>query len=407
MTARQFHRILSILVVAVTLYLGVTGSIIEMIDFKSIISHPSPFDANLMAMREDFTGPPNFRVLGTADRLAPALPSDTGLAPMLAATLQGAKATGHDTDLRYVELRMAGGKPVGQIRNGAQDLRFDAASAAALGTTPPVLDEDMPPASLRNTFKHLHRMTTFGDWALWINVVVGLSLMALIVTGIMIYWQVLKVRRRIGKPNPFWTAAGWWRSLHRSIAVVMALFLSVLVLSGFDLAFESLLFGYYNSTHVTRLPSGEVLPGAFAIDASSPLAPAALPGMLERTLEAYRQIDPSAPIRVVRLRHYGTMAQGVVVTGGEDARQLVFDTANGARVRLTEPGYPPTGLPFGWQAHQWAKSVHRGDFFGVSGQVMSLLSGLSMVYLSISGIVLYMSMWRKRRQSDRKAFFWK
>lgn len=159
--------------------------------------------------------------------------------------------------------------------------------------------------------------------------------------------------------------------MHRSIALVMALFLTVLVLTGFDLAFESLYFGYYNSHHIIRAA------------------------------------DPATAIRVVRQRDYGTMAQGVVITDGDRAQQLVFDVATGARVRLTEPGYPGTGFPFGWQAHQWAKSVHRGDFFGVMGQMVSLLSGLAMIYLSISGIVLYIAMWRKRAQSGRKTLFWK
>lgn len=407
MTSRQLHRILSILVVAVTLYLGVTGSLIELIDFKTITTHPAPFDPNLMALREDFAGPPNFRVLGTADHLAATLPRDEALAPMLESTLRGAAAAHEDGDLRYVELRMTGGHASGQIRNGEQEWRFDAATGRALGATPPVLDEDAPPLSWRNTFKHLHRMTTFGDWALWINVVVAIALLTLIVTGGMIYWQVWQVRRRIKRPNPFWKAGGWWRALHRSIALVMALFLTVLVLSGFDLAFESLYFGYYNAHHPTRLPNGQMVPGTFAIDASSRLAPAALPAMLRSTVQAYRSIEPTAPIRVVRLRDYGTMTQGVVITGGDVARQLAFDTATGARVSLTEPGYPGTGFPFGWQAHQWAKSVHRGDFFGVTGQMVSLLSGLAMIYLSISGIVLYVSMWRKRRQSGRIGLFWK
>jgi uncharacterized iron-regulated membrane protein len=407
MTNRQVHRVLSILVVLVTLYLGVTGSLIELVDFRTLVTHAAPLDPDRMAMREDFAGPPNFRVLGTADNLAATLPGDAQLAPMLAATLRGAQAAHATDDLRYVELRMAGNQPVGQIRNGTQELRFDAHTGAALGATPPVLDEDAPPVSTRNTFKHLHRMTTFGDWALWINVVVAIALIVLIVTGTVVYWQVYKVRRKIKKPNPFWKAGGTWRMLHRSIALGMTLFLTVLVLSGFDLAFESLWFGYYNAHHLTRQPDGRILPGTFAIDASSRLAPDALPRALDRTLEAWRATDPATPIRVIRLRNYGPMAQGVVITGGDSASQVVFDTATGARASLTEPGYPETGFPFGWQAHQWAKSVHRGDCFGLPGRMVSLLAGLAMTYLSVSGIVLYVTMWRKRAGSGRTALFWK
>jgi uncharacterized iron-regulated membrane protein len=108
----------------------------------------------------------------------------------------------------------------------------------------------------------------------------------------------------------------------------------------------------------------------------------------------------------VRLRYYGGMSQGVVVSGGPAARQLVFNTATARGVSLTEPGYPPTGFPFGWQAHQIAKSVHRGDFFGLTGRIIDLLAGLSMIYLSVSGIVMYWNMWTRRRAQGRKAFIW-
>jgi hypothetical protein len=77
--------------------------------------------------------------------------------------------------------------------------------------------------------------------------------------------------------------------------------------------------------------------------------------MLQTTLRAYQTGLPAVPPRVIRLRNYGGMPQGVIVTGEQEARQLVFNAATGRRATETEPGYPTSGFPFGWQAHQWAK----------------------------------------------------
>jgi uncharacterized iron-regulated membrane protein len=129
--------------------------------------------------------------------------------------------------------------------------------------------------------------------------------------------------------------------------------------------------------------------------------------MLRTTLSAFRSSLADQPLKVLRLRVYGGMAQGVVIVGsGDDTQQVVFNAATGHRASLTEPGYPPTGFPFGWQAHQVAKQVHRGSYIGLSGRWMDLFGGLSMVYLSLSGVVMYVEMWNRRRRSGRRALLW-
>jgi uncharacterized iron-regulated membrane protein len=406
MQMRTVHRLISIFVVVFTLYLGVTGTLIETVDFKTLITNPTAFDPDLMAMREDFAGPPNFRVLGTADNVAATLPAEANLSGMLNRVVESARAQLGSEPLKFVELRMADGHPVGQVQTGKDIFRYDAATGAALGASPKEMNEDQPPAATRNVIKHLHRMTTFGDWALWINIVVAIALSTLIVTGFWIYWKVYAGRQKLGRQNPFWMAGGIWRALHRSISIVCIIFLTIITLSGSWLAVESLCFGLYNQKHNTFTPGGVAPPDTIMFDASKPLTNAELPGMLSTTLAAYHKAMPGHQIRVVRLRYYGTMSQGVVISDGEAAQQLAFDTSSGRRVSLTEPGYPKTGFPFGWQAHQYAKSIHRGDFFGLTGRIMSLLAGLAMVYLSISGVIMYYDMWKKRSKAGRKEWFW-
>jgi uncharacterized iron-regulated membrane protein len=112
-----------------------------------------------------------------------------------------------------------------------------------------------------------------------------------------------------------------------------------------------------------------------------------------------QRFSPDTPMKVVRLREYAGMPQGVVVTGGtRESTQLVFNAQTGRPVSETEPGYPPVGFPFGWQAHQWGKAIHRGSVIGLPGRFMDLFAGLSLLFLSISGIVMYVDYWKKTRK---------
>ncbi len=395
---RAVHRIVTATVVFFTLYLGCTGTLIQLIDLRTIFEHKPATDANTRAMREGFDGPDGFQVISTADYTAAPLSKSANPFNMLATVLKSARAAVGSSPLQYLELRVVDGKPVGQIDSGGTVLRFDAVTGAFLGKIS-VVHEDSTPDSERNTVKHLHRMTEFGNWALWINVIVGTGLAILIVTGVWMYSKLFASRALIQRRSPFWSSGGWWRTLHRGISIVAALFLSVVMLSGTWLAVESLYFGYYITSH-------KQVPGAARVDSSSPLPDASVPAMLRTTLGTYQAHMPNTPARVIRLRLFGGMPQGVIVTGEEEARQLVFNAATGRRASETEPGYPVTGFPFGWQAHQVAKSVHRGDFFGLSGRFMDLFSGLAMIYLSISGIAMYYELWRKRRKAGRSGLVW-
>jgi uncharacterized iron-regulated membrane protein len=294
---------------------------------------------------------------------------------------------------------MTEGGPIGLVLSGKQLLRFDFATGQVQAGAEVRRER---PASLRNDIKHIHRMTTFGDWALWINPIVGVGLGAFVVTGVVMYWQLLSARKRIKRPEWFWKAGGWWRTLHRWSSIVASLFILVIALSGTWLAVESLVFGYYMSAH----RPGAGLPFVHQ-SGVVPLTDAQLPGMLSTTLAAYQVILADQPLKVLRLRVYGGMPQGVIVAGlGDETQQVVFNAATGRRAGLTEPGYPPTGFPFGWQAHQMAKQIHRGSYFGLSGRWMDLLGGVAIIYLSISGVVMYVDMWNRRRRAGRRALLW-
>ncbi len=286
--------------------------------------------------------------------------------------------------------------PAGVVGSGGGHLTVDARTGRVIGRTRADGPEDQSPASIRNNFKHLHRMTTFGSGALFINIVTAVGLAVLIVTGTIIYLKLLAQRRKMKRPRLFWSAGGRWRSLHRAFSLLSLLFLAVVALSGEWLAVESLGLSVYFATHGPSKPPPP-----------RPVPDGALLPMLRVTLEALNAAAPGDPVKVVRLRNYGGYPQGVVVTGGDRPRQLVFDARTGHAMGETEPGYPPVPFPFGWQAHQIAKSVHRGDWFGMPGRWMDFAAGVALVYLSLSGIVMYLELWRRRRRTGRTALLWR
>jgi uncharacterized iron-regulated membrane protein len=312
--------------------------------------------------------------------------------------------------LKFLELRVIDGKSVGLVQAGdkAGDkiIRFDPATGAPL-PNPLALPRDRPAPSLHGRFKQWHRLQfiggSVGDLMECLNALIGIGLFVMIVTGLVLYFQILGARMRQGRKALFWSSGGWWRSLHRWVSVVAALFLLVVSVTGTLLSIDTVSMGLYGATHASapsRFPIG--LTGDF----SSPLPDSQLTPMLATTLSAYRAAQGNAPIKVLRLRYFSGLPQGVIVTGGKDTRQLVFNAVTGKRASMTEPGYPYTGFPFGWEEHELVKRIHRGDAFGIPGRLMDVFAGLSLVFLSVSGLTMYLDLLRKRRRVGRAQLFW-
>jgi uncharacterized iron-regulated membrane protein len=64
-------------------------------------------------------------------------------------------------------------------------------------------------------------------------------------------------------------------------------------------------------------------------------------------------------------------------------------------------------MPLQWNVHEVAKRLHRGDYFGLTGRWMDLLTGLAILFLTISGMVMYLQLYRVRRKRGQRQLFWK
>lgn len=405
---RAVHRWIMLIAVVFLLFLGVTGTIIQGIDLTALLLGAPPTDLNMEAIQDGLTGPPNFAVRSDADYSAAAFPNSFDPAAAMAKVSKAARSALGAQALDYIELRTVNRKPIGRVQSDGKILTFDAISGALLGVQPVVpMELGGGPRAAHDSVKDFHRMGVFfGLWAGWVELACAIALLVLIGTGLVVYFKLLFARLRLKRRGVFWQAGGIWRTLHRAVALVASTFLIVVAVSGALLAIDNTAGSFYIKKHSL---------GSFAqhkadpllASAASPLADQNLPMMLQATLTGFRRDHGETPIKVIRLRNYGATSQGVIVTGAKEANQLVFNTATGSRMSMTEMGYPETPFPFGWQWHEAIKQVHRGSYFGLTGRWMDFLSGLALVFLTVSSVVIYGSIYVKRFRLGRRAVFWK
>lgn len=390
---RTVHRFVALFAALLMIWLAGTGSLIQLLDLRSIFAGDPPGDPTQLSIVEGMYGPGRFPVIQVSDFTAPALPADFDLRQGVHTVLQAA----HQDSMDWLELRVAGGAPIGQVLSGSTLVAFDASSGLpAAAVEPQLLPQGgrLPP-SLRQKVKTLHRFWNRGDTpGVYFEFLAGMVLLSLLVTGLVMYFQLLGARARLGRRQWFWSTGGKWRGLHRVVSVAAALFILCMALSGTWIGFES----SWNALGRSGGPPPNVV---------IPLHPPEVEAMAATTLAAMSRLHPGAPIKAIRLRTYGRMKQGVVIAGGDETRQWVFNADSGEPASLTEPSYPRSGFPLGVQVHEDVKHFHSGALFGLSTRMMNLLAGVSLLFLAVSGLVVYADLWLRRRKSGRYSLVWK
>jgi uncharacterized iron-regulated membrane protein len=389
---RTLHRTLSVLAALLMLYLGLTGSLIQSLDLAALLSNAPESDPVMQSIDEGRYGNGDFPVISARDFGTAALPAEVDLAAGLETALAALRRAEPDAAPRFAELRMVGSRMVGQFKLGDSVLGFDTVSGEQM-TVAPIPRFTPMPYSLRQYTKELHRFWTMKDKpGVYFELLSGIVLWVLIISGLWMYCKLLAGRAKTGRRSLVWIGGGVWRSVHRIVSLVAAVFLIAIAFSGTFLGFESVWHTFVNVDH--------------GFDASKPLDDAQMRSISAAALKNFRMAEPATPVKVVRARIYGGMQQGVIVTGGVTTRQLVYDAERGAEASLFEPGYPVSGFPFGTQMHEDMKHFHSGDLLGLPARVMNLLGGLALVFLSVSGIVMYVQLWLRRRKNGKSALLW-
>ena len=104
-----------------------------------------------------------------------------------------------------------------------------------------------------------------------------------------------------------------------------------------------------------------------------------------------------APVDKLEVQFKGTQPTVTLFTGkptgGED-RKLVFDARTGRL--LSEETYADKPLLY---------RLHSGEAFGDGGLVVAMFWGLALLVLSITGLIIYIKLWRPGQTGMRKVFW--
>jgi len=208
---RSLHRWVMLPAVLLLIYLALTGLIIQM-DGIAVILHPSPHNEDeIVSIREGANGIGNFTNMPAPSAFARALP-DVDLRASLRRVIAAAHAAAPDEPLTSVELRAIGAQMQGIVLVGIaspHQLLFDARSGQLLSTalTPEYLYSRAlppPPRSIYAAVKAWHQFSALGAMGLWIDALMALSLIVLSISGLWVYWTLLRRRRSLGRPAWFW-----------------------------------------------------------------------------------------------------------------------------------------------------------------------------------------------------------
>lgn len=397
----RWHRMCAFFSAFLLIYVVTTGTGIELADMRALVTHAPETDPDMLMMRQHIYGPPNYAVVSAPDFTAPALPSGTDYVGGITRAAALGRAAAPGQALRLVELRGADGRLAAHIQMGDRQMIFDLESGKPLPASflpPPQPGRGF--SSPRATFKMLHRFL-FLPWGTAINGLAAIALAIMIVTGLLHYIRLYKARARMGRHSPFWKGGDTWRLAHRWVSVGAGLVIVWMTVSGLALSIDNVGANYHAWRYGARSA------GAFDGDQSSPLSDAELAGMTRTTLAAFRMTTPDTGIKVLRLRYFAGYPQGIVLAADAPTTQMVFNAHTGAAMKMWEPGYPDLRFPSGWELHQGLKRFHRGDLFGMGGRWLALLGGLSLIYLSVSGVVMYVQLWQRRRKNGREDLLWK
>ncbi|MDE1182595.1 PepSY-associated TM helix domain-containing protein [Paraburkholderia sp.] len=423
------HRWISVVAGLVIIFICVTGLTMQSMDMFANVTHQPASNPTIQEFRQHLNGPDNYAVISDPDYTASVLPVGLDKYAALVRVAAAGRAAEPGQPMRLVELRMVGNRVAGQVKMGGKRLLYDALTGARLP------DSQLPPADpneiskgLRAETKNWHKFAfnqVLLQKASTVNLVAGTAVISLMVTGLIQYFRMLNRRQSAGKAQMFWSGGGFWRKFHRWTALVSVVLVIYLVTTGMLLAVSdigagiaevymprNLGGGYWRNLHDTgddagrhRLVARPVHPDNG--DYSSPIADADIQAMTTATTAAFERDQPGTPIKVFRLRYFAGYSQGVIVTGENPPLQHVYDTTNGRELSETEPGYPISNFPFGWQWHQTVKKFHRGDIFGLGGNVFEWLSGAALLYLASSGLWMYFSLWRRRAKSGKRQIVWR
>lgn len=177
------------------------------------------------------------------------------------------------------------------------------------------------------------------------------------------------------------------RTCHRWLAVIAGTFLVFIAATGIALQLDLLLSGRDPPGTVReRLGPPRQMPDQAALD--------------EITATVIETMRDHQDISVERIEYHLSGPRLVATVGA------VNRFAPSVRVDLdTGTILPPAELEVSF--HRILQDLHAGYFVGLPGHIFSILSGLALLILSVTGLKVYVDMYRRRRKAGKDNPFWK
>ncbi len=307
-------------------------------------------------------------------------------------------ATGGGETLREVRLETAGGPIEFRFEKGRL-ARLDPGTGAVLGTR-------TRGDSFFGLIERLHTSLVLGVVGKWIVIVATLALLALLLTGLVLWWPkqwrqlkaaVSLALHRRGRALHF--------NLHNTFGFWAALPLAAIALTGVVMAIPAMgdwLRGGYQPERI-----------APAARSATSLPPATLDTLAAAALTAFpdsRQLRLHAPRgEKIAATSHGYTAAGRDASSAWRVESIPADSPHDhARSRAwLDPRSAEilrldafSALPLGARLRASARPLHDGSIAGRPTQFLALLATLSLPLLSVTGVALW---WLRRRTTLAKA----
>jgi uncharacterized iron-regulated membrane protein len=180
----------------------------------------------------------------------------------------------------------------------------------------------------------------------------------------------------------------FWRKWHRWIAFPATVFLLFASITGVILGFTEFFGAEEALREATRSLVSPTTTASAALSWSDPVA---------RALSAVNAKGPDSPIDKIELQFKGENPTVTIFTGkpagGED-RKFIVSAKTGA-IESVEDYTDKTFL----------LRLHSGEAFGDGGLVVSMLWGITLAVLSITGLIIYLRIRRPGAKGIKRVFW--
>lgn len=197
------------------------------------------------------------------------------------------------------------------------------------------------------------------------------------------------------------------RRIHRWVSLPFSLFMLFMGITGTLLALDDM-----TSPKIFQRRGAEPMPWPPAMEQGTAVIPIDQMGPLLDSTARLLSVDTEHPIVAVKLFMQGPNARAEVTRPGGGPAQ-VFDVATGQPVADSSSpathgeANGPAGVP-AWRLELggWLEYLHRGAFASWPGVIIVLLTGIALTFLSITGLMVYVDMFGRRRKNGRSELFW-